>query len=260
MKRSHPIDSDVINKCAANLPQTKQTKLQSGDGLECMNLMLLDWDNTLMPTSYLLSNIDYELDEISNKFNEFIMYEDQDLMIKNLEKVGQSTFELLTEMLRHLEPQNIKIITNGEKGWLPESLFIAGIFCKIYTSIRMLLNASKIEIVYARDYDTNPLHWKSACIDSVLSRSAYDMSTNHVLNTTTVGDQWHDHDAVRESKYFCDENRSICHNQIKLVTNPDCRYQSVELKYITFLIQNGDLFKDNRCTDGLSLEFDGYNE
>eukprot|EP01084_Bolivina_argentea_P037171 68726_1 len=81
-------------------------------------LCLCDWDDTLMRTTYLLSSIEYEFDEITRKFNEFILYRDKKTLISHFQQVCNRTFELLNTMLIHFKSSNIKIITNGQKGWL----------------------------------------------------------------------------------------------------------------------------------------------
>eukprot|EP01084_Bolivina_argentea_P037173 68730_1 len=157
-----------------------------------------------MRTTYLLSSIEYEFDEITRKFNEFIFYRDQKTLISHFQQVGNRTFELLNTMLIHFKSSNIKI------------------------TIRDLLTKNKIEIVYARDYDSNHLFCKTKCYKSILSKY---LNVHKIINVTTIGDQNHDH--------LIPQNQNIYQNQIKLLPNPDWKYLCVELKYIKYLIENG---------------------
>eukprot|EP01084_Bolivina_argentea_P037174 68731_1 len=97
-------DSDSSNhsydSILKTLPQIKFLQ-QTNVFINSDCLCLCDWNDTIMRTTYLLSSIEYEFDEITRKFNEFIFYRDQKTLISHFQQVGNRTFELLNTMLIH---------------------------------------------------------------------------------------------------------------------------------------------------------------
>ena len=107
------------------------------------------------------------------------------LFISELEKAGQAAFDLLCSVLLRFETANIKIVTNGQKGWLSESLLVAGSFCEIYHDIDRALTHSKIDILYARDLGVDSSLWKQRVFDQLLWPLLSDSQTN--LHIVTIG-------------------------------------------------------------------------
>eukprot|EP01084_Bolivina_argentea_P101354 181739_1 len=220
-------------------------------------LLCLDWDDTLMPSRYILSNIHYRKDGKTFSFKG-----DKTALkpfISNLEITGNATFQLLQKICKQFDPKNIKIVTNGMQGWLNDSLFIAGTFCDIYIKIIEILNLHKIEIIYARNGSLQWIYWKTKAMDLLLGRhfNKSNSLTDPSLNIITVGDQWTDHNSVKLSVTYSMYSKSITHHQIKLYEKADCRYLGVELKYITKILDEEICFNQNEQKD-LVLEFDGY--
>eukprot|EP01083_Nonionella_stella_P257114 880361_1 len=95
------------------------------------NVVFLDYDDTLLPTTYLLSNIEYEINQktkliktfsINGKRNEIEIKQ----FVVDLEKAGNATLKFLSKIFAKFKSSNIKIVTSGIKGWVPEALFVAG--------------------------------------------------------------------------------------------------------------------------------------
>jgi len=223
------------------------------------NVLFIDWDDTLMPSSYITSAIPhYEIDRDTLKLKSYqFKYEsfNSQEFISNLEKTGKAAYDLLTKLCKKYKTTNIKIVTNAVHNWLTDSLIITGSFCKIYQQVANLISNQRIEIVYARD-DTLPVvHWKIKCFDQLLY--SYLQNKNHTrVNITTIGDQWHDHSSIQHTVCWQMYGKSITHHQVKLFSIPDCRYLCVELKYISELLDGDALAKEK----GIVLEFDGYHE
>eukprot|EP01084_Bolivina_argentea_P240626 404178_1 len=273
-KKKKVIKRSILNK--KSIPNTPVVKPVPHKSIE--HCCFLDWDDTLMPSSYLLSKIeigvvDYELNEKTNrikgfnyKLNEELTEREQQEFILNVQKTGQAAFALLTEVIATVKPTNIKIVTNSVKGWLHESLYICAGFCAIFYKIKQMLDKYKIEIIYARNSGLNKAHWKTVCFNRLLCE--YFSQTNIIsnnnnnekrrhLNIISIGDQWTDHKTIEQTLCFRINNNSITHHQVKLLTNPDCRYLAIELQYIVCLFDQKVLFSPQE--QGLIFEFDGYN-
>eukprot|EP01083_Nonionella_stella_P074674 202639_1 len=237
------------------------------------HVVFIDYDDTLLCSTYLLSNlnIDFELRhntksnpignyKVKGTFNDLEMAQ----FTYNLDKSGQAALTFLTKICSKFKATNIKIVTNSGRGWVRVSLSIASHFCKTYEKIEQLLYQSKIEIIYARDHYRNKDDWKTTCFDRLLRQhfnvSESEKALRNKLNIITIGDQWTDHHSVEQTFCFHVMSDWISHHQIKLFPNPDCRYLGIELKYITGLLDEDLLFTFNsQHENGLVLEFDGYD-
>lgn len=247
------------------------------------HMVLLDWDDTLMPTTYLLAHIDYEINAHSQKIETFSINgklhgspEDLREFVANLDKAGQAALDLLSKIFLTFKASNVKIVTNGVRGWLPESLFVAGSFSNVYQSIERLMSAQGVEIIYARDYNIDSASWKTKSFDKILWSHFNDDNSNQQesahtaaknMNVITIGDQWTDHESVAQCLTYYVYGESMSHHQLKLLPAPDCRYLAIELNYIAELLQQTILFEFHLNAEakahgqkGVVLEFDGYNE
>ena len=139
-------------------------------------LIIFDWDDTLLPTSFLTPG---------GSFNEEIKLSDSD--IEKLKKIEECVFLILTESI---EKGNVFIITNAGKGWVE---FSAN---KFYPSIMELLK--KIEIISARGefekkYPGNSRQWK---IQAFLDLLKY-VNIKLVTNIICMGDSLFEMEAGR---------------------------------------------------------------
>ena len=140
------------------------------------SLIIFDWDDTLLPTSFLTPG---------GVFNEDITLSesDQDKMLK----LEQSVFTLLNETV---EKGNVYIITNAGKGWVEYSAR------RFYPKIVDIL--SKIKIISARGeyekiYPGNSRQWK---IQAFLNLLNY-VDVKLVTNIICIGDSLFEMEAGR---------------------------------------------------------------
>eukprot|EP00483_Globobulimina_turgida_P006059 UN06069 len=215
-------------------------------------IILLDWDDTMFPSSYLLENIDFCMDTNSGKIKAFhVAKNKEEEFVSNLQNVGHSALQLLNKLLFHFESSQIKIVTNSANGWVFDALSIAATFCSTYNKIKHLLINNKIEIMYARKYDLQQCFWKIKCFNLLLSQFNLEERSNIIIS---IGDQWADHTSLRQCLLFCTFKKNIFHHQIKFLEAPDCSYLCIELKYINDIIES--YFLCNPNNDDITLEFD----
>eukprot|EP01084_Bolivina_argentea_P140599 247128_1 len=238
--------SDIPNK---QFKQTKQIDAKQ-------HIILLDFDDTIFPSSYVIENMYCELDNNSGKIKTYYVQDNiRKEFISNLQNVSNYTLELLNKLFTHVKSTQIKIVTNSAKGWVFEALSIASTFCKTYKKIKDLLIDNKIEIMYARDYNNvKQFYWKTKCFDLILSQFNLNKKHNIIIS---IGDQWGDHHSIKQSLINLNKKQNIFHHQIKFLESPDCAYLCNELKYIKDIIEPYILCNFNN--DGIILEFDGYN-
>ena len=140
------------------------------------SIIIYDWDDTLLPTSFLTPG---------GCFNEDIKISDTDQ--DKLLKLEQSVYTLLNESV---EKGNVYIITNAGKGWVEYSAK------RFYPSIIEVL--SKIKIISARGeyeklYPGNSRQWK---IQAFLTLLNY-VDVKLVTNIICIGDSLFEMEAGR---------------------------------------------------------------
>merc|ERR1712228_152620 len=232
------------------------------------NIVLLDWDDTVMPSTYIMKTFSrYSKSGYAaikkQSIADFLVQNDGKIFSNatlqrqfacNLENVGAVTLELLGKLISHFSSNNLKIVTNGARGWLAQSLLIASSVSESYKKIQALLTKAKIEIIYARNPEIDSNFWKAVAYHSVLGRAQIDFTKKYV-NVITIGDQWTDHASLQQLTLFDIFKSNIFHHQIKLYDQADCNYLCVELKYIQNMIETHIV--SNACDEGIILEFEG---
>merc|ERR1719458_799813 len=94
-------------------------------------LILLDWDDTLFPTSFITQILS------SRDTDDVVLVSDDHIEYVN--KLGNNTFLLLNELITRYGSNNIHIVTNSLNGWIKDSLYYASCISKIYKDIESLL-------------------------------------------------------------------------------------------------------------------------
>ena len=138
------------------------------------SIIIFDWDDTLLPTSFLTPE---------GVFNPNIILSEKDK--EKLLKIEQCVFLLLTEAI---EKGNVYIITNAGNGWVEYSAN------KFYPSIMEIL--PKIEIISAREYEkqfSDSRQWKIQAFLTLLKFVNIKLVTNIIC----IGDSLFEMEAGR---------------------------------------------------------------
>ena len=138
------------------------------------SIIIFDWDDTLLPTSFLTPG---------GVFNQNIILSEKER--DKLLKIEQCVFLLLSEAI---EKGNVYIITNAGKGWVEYSAN------KFYPSIMEIL--SKIQIISAREYEkqfSDLRQWKIQTFLTLLKHVNIKLVTNIIC----IGDSLFEMEAGR---------------------------------------------------------------
>ncbi len=144
-------------------------------------LIILDWDDTLFPTSWLVSN------NINIKINP------EDIP-ENIKKEFFDLEKIIFNFIDHVKNLgNLFIITNSEEGWVHFS-------CKFMPNISRIL--SDVHIISARtmyydDYPNNPEIWKQKVFSNIINTYILKNNINNsLLDIISIGDSYNDREAL----------------------------------------------------------------
>ena len=217
-----------------------------------------------MPSTWLTQHMEFEIDAKSKKLRSFALSARSEAaraqFVRDLDKAGQACLSLLRAVFSKFAKEKVFIVTNCQFMWVWHSLQMAGSLCAVFGDIERLLSAQRTEIIYARDASTEQAFWKAVCFDQLLARFR---RRRRRLNVVTMGDQWTDHRSLRQTLCFQALGARISHHQVKLFAEPDARYLSVELQYITALLAQDVLFRFANAAnpkEQVLVEFEGYSE
>jgi hypothetical protein len=181
-------------------PLLEEEEVQS----EKETVIAFDWDDTLLSSSWL-AGLGYRLD--SNMVNA------SPSLLSALSTLANAVCELLRAAALC---GRVVIITNAETGWVELSA------AKFIPSVLPLLGELNIQILSARStfektYPDNPLKWKCAAFESVLSSL---LSQKHIeKNVLSFGDSHVEREAVRTVTGSCDN--TLC-KSVKFAERPTC--------------------------------------
>lgn len=177
-------------------------------------LIILDWDDTLFPTSWL-SNNNINIKSSKKRKEYKIMFSELDNSIHNF----------LIECLKY---GNVAIITNASYGWLVTSLLMIPQSKKIINDKIKVLSARE---QYSNDYSIS--EWKKLAFSEEIYNYFIDKKELH--NIISIGDAYYEYDALVD---IYDYNKIIPKKRIlktvKLLNNPT---------YYTLIDQINILFK-----------------
>ena len=210
--------------------------------LSTNHIVILDWDDTLMPSTYLMSNIGYKVDSETKRVSKIWLKpggigKEHEIRAA-LKESGTAALYLLRTLylyfVNNSSGRELMIVTNGEQKWFWSSLIIAGSLCPIYRQIEQFLRAHRTQIIFARNPNLQHNHWKMASFDSILDHFLNQKQCDRV-NVITVGDQWTDHCSIEMASTFRRHPNAVSHHQIKFRAKADARYLAAELNYIAGL-------------------------
>ena len=174
------------------------------------SLIIFDWDDTLLCTSFLTPNGVYD--------------ENMELSATDREKVKKLEFAALNLLKKAIEKGDVYIITNAGPGWVEYSAE------KFYPSLKTVLN--KITIISARgEYEAespgDPRKWKKRTFLNLQKK----MNTKLVTNIICLGDSTFEMEAgkvlakkfqqafVKTVKFRENPKPEELHSQLVLVAN-----------------------------------------
>ena len=147
------------------------------------NLFIIDWDDTLFPTSWINKN--------SIDFNRPNTYTEYKLYFLELDKTISNLLESLNSV------GDVWIVTNASIKWIKSCLMILN-------KTRDVVIKNSIRIVSARDsYSQNnssPTEWKiltfQDIIEDILNKISKNMKPNTYINIISIGDAMYEYIAL----------------------------------------------------------------
>jgi len=175
--------------------------------------VILDWDNTLFPTSYTLVNINKGLKD-SRDLQQRDWSQLHDLM--------QCVCQTLKLFIHCFGAENVAIVTNAKLEWFRES---CRLYKFLYLPVQCLVDTYQIRVVSAHDTCSRQ---KSIAFRAILSEKT------HIRRVICIGDSNEEYDAVDT---VCQvlrilSRRSISYYRFKLVQHPSVTAMGKQLKYI----------------------------
>jgi len=190
-------------------------------------LVILDWDDTVFPTDYLLKHLDYAVHANSGKLSWSRLKAGHSLnaLRRNMTVTGSAALRMLKSLysVSGNSGRNALIVTSGVKGWVQNSLVIAATLSPIWQKVGQMLQVRATPVIYARRQNMECHHWKLAVFQQILSGIPCPLSDLHVL---TIGDQWTDHIL----------NFKVSHHMIKLAMSPNAQTLAAELHEVAKLL------------------------
>lgn len=168
-----------------------------------INLFIIDWDDTLFPTSWINKN--------SIDFNKPNTYSEYKLYFIELDK----TISSLLESLHNIS--DIWIVTNASIKWIKSCLIVLN-------QTRNIIVKNNIRIVSARDTyshnNSSPTEWKiltfQDIIEDILTKISKNMKLNTYINIISIGDAMYEYNALMNLDIFL---KSFIANKNKCKTN-----------------------------------------
>jgi hypothetical protein len=153
------------------------------------NLFIIDWDDTLFPTSWINKN--------SIDFNRPNTYTEYKIYFLELDKTISGLLESLNRV------GDVWVVTNASIKWIKSCLMILN-------QTRETIIKNNIRIVSARDsYSQNnssPTEWKiltfQDIIEDILSKISKNMKPNTYINIISIGDAMYEYIALMNLDNF----------------------------------------------------------
>ncbi|KAK8803872.1 hypothetical protein WA158_001566 [Blastocystis sp. Blastoise] len=185
-------------------------------------LTIFDWDDTLMPSTWLVENVSDEKDLNGD-------------VKKKLQNIEDYVYLVLSQIIQF---STVVIITNSEEGWVE--------YCceNFFNRLKPLMDG--ISIVSARtiyqDSFESPFMWKQLCFKEVISDYISFLPSQCSYSIISIGDSEQEHEALNDCKNYCD-NRTFL-KSIKFLENPSLYHLRRELHY---LYNNFVTILENQC-------------
>lgn len=186
----------------------KQYKRQNKSPLIANTLIILDWDDTLFPTSWMVKN-NISLTNAQNRWKYIPLFTELDTIL----------YKLLSKLKKY---GNLVIITNAMPNWITESASVLPKTSQIINSIRIL---SARQLFQAQFNDM--MEWKKCTFKKAVNKEFNNNNISRnvahseppILNIISIGDAEYEYKALIDLHNWSTKNKKIL-KSIKLIRNP----------------------------------------
>lgn len=160
-------------------------------------LIILDWDDTLFPTSWVIKN-NINLADIQNRWKFIPIFSELDKtlynLIQRLKKYGK-----------------VIIITNAMASWISDSVSILPKTAHIINSVKILSARQLFQSEF-----NDMMEWKKHTFKKVISK---EINSSKILNIISIGDAEYEYRALIDLYNWNKKNKKIL-KSIKLIHSP----------------------------------------
>ncbi len=166
------------------------------------NIFLFDWDDTIMFTSYLYPDGQYNKATLNN----------EDSLINKLNSGFLQILEnqIIALLTKAISNGHTYIITNANSEWIEQSSKL--VYPNLVKILKDTINISA-RSWFEKEFPESPKSWKKACFEEI--GKVYDSSTQ--INLIVIGDGLNEMEAAYE---FAKNIKSCFVKTIKLKKNP----------------------------------------
>jgi hypothetical protein len=177
------------------------------------NIIIIDWDDTLYPTTWTTKN--------KLNFNDEIIKENYILFLKDLDN---SISNLLINLNRRCD---IYIISNGSISWINSCL-------KLLPKSEYTIKNGNIRIISSRDiYQSKyqPKDWKILTFNNLIKSITQQIESTEILNIISLGDAEYEYNALINIDNLKLKNKFFL-KSIKFISKPDYIYIIEQIDFI----------------------------
>jgi hypothetical protein len=177
------------------------------------NIIIIDWDDTLYPTTWMNNN------KINLRDN--IIKEKYMLFLKDLDKS-------ISNLLRNINKRgDIYIITNASISWIDTCL-------KTLPNTDDIIRNGNIRKISARDIYQNKYpakEWKIITFGNLIKSIMTKINNEDVLNIISLGDADYEYNALINLENIINRNKYLL-KSIKFISKPEYNYILDQLHFI----------------------------
>ena len=193
-------------------------------------IIILDWDDTLFPTSWLLqNNINMNDEEVRKKY------------FKNFAKLDNIVSKLL---LKCLQSGTVIIVTNALPIWIKVSSSVLPETVKMFKSIKIISARHQYQ-----EHSNNMMDWKAMAFKDELAQI---ITAKKVHNIISIGDAEYEYKALIDLYNWNKKNKKIL-KSIKLMRHP-----SIEQIYDELSVLDGTMNYITTHEGHLDLNFQNH--
>jgi len=177
------------------------------------NIIIIDWDDTLYPTTWINKN--------KINFTDKIIKENYMLFLKDLDN---SISNLLINLNRR---SDIYIITNASISWINTCLISL-------PKTENTINNGNIRKISARDIYQSKYQakdWKILTFSNLIKDISNKVDNNDILNIISLGDADYEYNALLNIDNLNIDNRFLL-KSIKFITKPEYNYILDQIEFI----------------------------